>query len=370
MFWLLLQYAQDVNDSANDATSVSETPTKDSPAHRLFPKRVIYFLSALMIEHTLERAWGMGWRRLNVDSPFNRFTMDFSFDEDVSDDQWLLLPERDVLQMLEEQSNRPATRDTVIPKLSKLLRYHTPIYKYYFVPRNSLRDKVIIERPYPGHAPIVHTYPFSTLGPITSHARPQYVIWGTVMKWNTFNSPEDEDMRLALRQILALNAPQLGGRGDKALILLLVFVYDYWKAKRPFPNFFHHTRATRRFHATYGVPPAVDDHQEAYFSGEESHGLEQTSVDAERVVQWCTESDLAARESGGWETCILNDPQIADYTSAPASDNVLPPLTAKTWREWRALWRRPRGKRFNTSRFSSNDWAALEHHTYLPVVSL
>ncbi|EIW79376.1 hypothetical protein CONPUDRAFT_74829 [Coniophora puteana RWD-64-598 SS2] len=259
---------------------------------------------------------------------------------------------------------------TARTRRKRLLLYHTPIYRYYLVPRNSLRNKVIVERPYPGHAPIVHTYPFSTLGPIISHVRPQYAIWGTVMKWDTFSSPEDEDMRPALRQILALNAPELGDRGDKALISLLLSVYDYWNAKEPFPKFFSHTRATRRFHATYGVPPAVDDHQEAYFSGEESHGLEQTSVDVEQVAQWCMESDRAAHESGGWETCLLNDEQFADCASASVSESVLPPLTTNYWCKWRASWKHPRGKRFKTSRFSSNDWAALEHHMYLPTASL
>ncbi|EIW80216.1 hypothetical protein CONPUDRAFT_165805 [Coniophora puteana RWD-64-598 SS2] len=270
------------------------------PNTRLAPTNVYHLISLQTEEKlldSLEWAWGMGWRRLNVGSQFNTLPVRFTFEEDVNEDELLLFPEPRILEMLIDQSDQPKFRDTIAPKLNKLFRCQPSTFKFYLVPRSGLQDNVLIDSSAPGQPKSVHTYPYSTLGPILSHVRPQYAVWGTSMKMKDTHYPECDFVDRALRQTLALHAPELCARSSwrpEGKIRLQVFeAYSNWKKQRPPAHFRQHIRSTRRFHPTYGVPPAISDEDLCHSEGENGSLPASVKDDcAARVKRWILESEF------------------------------------------------------------------------------
>lgn len=200
-----------------------------------------------------------------------------------------------------------------------------------------------------------------------SRVRPQYAIWGTVVKFKDTRYPECDHIYKALRQTLILYVPKFSSRGvrrrERAVSSPCFDAYRNWKMQRPPDYFRQHTRATKRFHPTYGLPSAIDDEAPCYSSEEErASPLSFTELlkRARWIKQWILDSELSVWEFSGWETQPLNDDHNFD------SEPVFPPRTATDWCNWRSSWKHRRGVPQDTSLFSSNDWAALEHHVCLP----
>ncbi|EIW87201.1 hypothetical protein CONPUDRAFT_149230 [Coniophora puteana RWD-64-598 SS2] len=88
----------------------------------------------------LEWAWGLGWRRLDVTSPYSTLFVGAEWKALFDSRDWCLIPDLSVLHALDlltedRTANRPF-------RLNKVLRSRS-LFKYYFVANSSLEDAII-----------------------------------------------------------------------------------------------------------------------------------------------------------------------------------------------------------------------------------
>jgi len=79
---------------------------------------------------------------------------------------------------------------------------------------------------------------------------------------------------------------------------------------------------------------------------------------------WLAHANRKAADTG-WESVALNDERVANYLTKV--EPAFTPLAEEDWPRWRPWRNRQKLMRKDTIQFSSNGWAALEFHVYLPV---
>ncbi|EIW76846.1 hypothetical protein CONPUDRAFT_84717, partial [Coniophora puteana RWD-64-598 SS2] len=304
----------------------------------------------------LEYAWGMGWRRLDVSSPFNAMFVTKEWRQQFIDNRWLLFPEPHIILSLLKlaQEQNPV-------KLKKYFQQQTT-FKYYPVPQPSLRDEVIVVKPYRGGAHTVHTYPFATLGPIVTHVRPHFVVENTYAKYSAVKGYESRDVTRAFQAALDMHYP---GHDYTAVNLFfkLSQASKKWARREVAPTFRRHVRTSRRLLPVYRVV--------SEWGTESTVSVPKETEPFDRIewikgiARWQVGATLEA-DVDGWELNVYNDAQVVDYRSEP--EPVFIPIPVDTWHSWCPSWQRdPKGNHLKDSTyFSSNDWAALEFRVLLP----
>jgi len=244
-----------------------------------------------------------------------------------------------------------------------------------------------------------HHFPFESIGPLSSHVHPHFVLWNSGKK-------------LATMDLTALSftaAAVLGIELLSALMLLnkVSYIYTSWTSK-PAPRSFHrdtrlnldpslgsgggsHDDNTRRYpsrntrkpgqksHRFDGGPQGSANvgHSLPLFSpidnaanlcntigGEISivypDGMEECGSDWEaNISQWANESSKVPTGEGA---PVVNDSQIGRY----AEERARSPRQ-ESWCTWRAPWIRSNVSKHlpNKQTFSSNDWAVYHESKYL-----
>ncbi|EIW74656.1 hypothetical protein CONPUDRAFT_170010 [Coniophora puteana RWD-64-598 SS2] len=309
----------------------------------------------------VDDAWGMGWRRLNIGSPLNALFLNSTIVHLFNDGEWLIIPELSIIEKLYDEAMKTYVSDPI--KLNKYFRHHcSGPYLYYLIPRRSMRDEVITETPSHRRPRTVHTYPFATLGPFRSHIRPHYVAWNLGEKLDeVYDSREYEEMHGSVREILALHAPHLTAIDTRKHLDMVSVATFRWKQERHASLW----RPVQRIRTTKRHRPEGE-----LYAPEERTRPEEEKEDSEpgqRYVRCVSGWALDVAESV-MDASVLNDDQVAEYRSELEVPS--PPPTREAWCEWRRAWRRCRDTAQDTSRFSSNDWAVVDFHVYLPTGDL
>ncbi|EIW80230.1 hypothetical protein CONPUDRAFT_154277 [Coniophora puteana RWD-64-598 SS2] len=313
----------------------------------------------------LEWAWGMGWRRLDVASPHNTFFVSAEWKKRFDDEQWLLLPDYDTIQTLAALAKRRTAAGRV--KLNKWLRCQN-VFNYYFVPRSSLIHEIITTESSHGTR-TAHTYPFATLGPISSHVRPHFVMYDASHKAEKTCGWDSIDVKRALDAFYTLYGPPT----DRTPFILAIRAVDSlldteWRwTKRQMPRTFRRLdRSSRRLQPLYFgfIDFASVSDSPLLECNPYPHVNSTLSISDLRL--WSIQAQHDAKCSG-WEPTVVNDDQVLDYRAEAGTGFSPPPPDA--WRFWRPTWYRQKGVCRPVSSFTSNDWAAAEHHIYLPTTA-
>jgi len=253
-----------------------------------------------------------------------------------------------------------------------------------------------------------HEYPFSTLGPLHSHAHPHFIIYNAGEKLASMDI-------LELQHIVGLC---MGIPSHHALECLtqIQSIYRSWQIKAP--TSFQRTLSTKRSRSDFenhgdgdeagsegrsfrtrgstrptskqgdsghgqagaqgepGVrhvaslsyssdPPDLEMDESDSCCGsttsvEDGKPCEDTGAGVTNISQW-VEGAKGAASDGGWEPAVINDDQLGDY----AEERARSPRT-QPWHTWRASWVR-RGLEDlakpppDTTGFSSNDWSLYDY---------
>ncbi|EIW87186.1 hypothetical protein CONPUDRAFT_79341 [Coniophora puteana RWD-64-598 SS2] len=318
----------------------------------------------------LEWAWGVGWRRLDVTSPYNTLFVGAEWKPFFDSGDCFLIPELPILRALRALAQRQTAKRRI--KLNKTLRGRT-IFKYYFIASSSLEDAIIsVESAHRTRA--VHPYPFATLSPIFSHVRPQFVMRRMQDKFKKSHG----ELSHALKEVLAWQESLLSEKAwyqhtdTKELAAMtaslgatmdIVSAGSAWMSC-PNPRAFkHRLRASRRYERVCGSLSLVTCSSTDNSALTNLFSPTLWPEKRQNVYMWLAHANREAADTG-WESVTLNDEQVANFNGAEPS---LTPLAEDEWHNWRPWWYRQKVTRKDSRQFSSNDWAALEFHVYLPV---
>ncbi|KAJ7187186.1 hypothetical protein C8R46DRAFT_1059119 [Mycena filopes] len=172
-----------------------------------FPRACLQFAHILAqatsnIQLTLlEWWWQMAFWTLYIDTHFNIFVLRSDLHLSMDSDDWTLLPHHRVITQIYEWTTAVTEADPTgynknqrVP-ISKLYEGETD-FTYFFLPLKDEMKKVAIHR-FPTSEPAVdttvdgdfdpldfvtHSYPFTTIGPLTSHVHPHFVIFAAGQK--------------------------------------------------------------------------------------------------------------------------------------------------------------------------------------------
>ncbi|KAH0581160.1 hypothetical protein H2248_012286 [Termitomyces sp. 'cryptogamus'] len=183
------------------------TPIATGPcvvSHSTEHVRAIYLLPQLTNHHTLSRleyALGLPWGSINVNSKLNILTLSDELCDSFTNGSWILLPQREILELLRENPEKP-----VLDLLNK------PTYDYTLLSidnKSSIRRYVNVER-----TATVEEYhhPISTFPTITSSVHPVFVIWNVahqlrrlsivsqyIKAHNTYHRPLSKTVQLSFQ---------------------------------------------------------------------------------------------------------------------------------------------------------------------------
>jgi len=327
--------------------------------------------------------------------------------------KWMLVPELDVLKELLRVTVNDVPEDRLRIKLNKKFKYQT--YKYHLLPLSDLQGPICrFEDPDDMSKHSTHHYPFISLGPLFSHIKPQYVVVNSAQKLETITAGQFVRLQSVLQQ-----ASFHSNKDIAVKRLQLIFeLYQHWTTLDIPDDFDRPGSGYKDKKDDTGYSPstpssvALDeggkpgDGSGSECSGELStpskklkHGRQhddssQSTYASESMESTSTagdENDWNSSEEGSWiaEICswaehctetasnggwgpVLNDGQVTAYAKEP-SCSAPPPGSWRRWKpSWEPSWESCEVKRrhFNTVKFSSNDWALYEEHTYLTRTSL
>ncbi|KAF9240197.1 hypothetical protein BU15DRAFT_74115 [Melanogaster broomeanus] len=313
----------------------------------------------------LERAWGIGYHKLNVDTRYNLMCLTADWHTLFDRSEWVLVPRLDVLQQL--------------AKIYLIDEEFRGINEFrYDLVSTSTATQPICRFPDPENTQHeTHVSPYDTLGTLTSHIHPHFVIC------NIQKLRQDELDRITVH----LN----DGR-----ILLTSVLYKVWKREEPGPSRpsghsdppaqegqgdFSPAAGDRppgagpsarspssdRSHgeASQGQMRAAEHIEGSDYSADSAaveHGWD-NSEDAtwiKGIYHWRKEGQAASE--GGWDPIVVNDGQLATYVEECART----PPPPEAWCEWQPKVLSEDGKSIDTSKFSSNDWAFWRDDAFLP----
>ncbi|KIJ59998.1 hypothetical protein HYDPIDRAFT_190299 [Hydnomerulius pinastri MD-312] len=314
---------------------------------------------------------------------------------------WMLIPELSVLEKLRQATIDEAPEDRSKINLNKTFtRRH---FKYHVLPMPGLKGPICrFEDPYNPKDHSTHHYPFATLGPLISHIKPQYVVVNAAQKLGQIPLAQLSKLQLLLQQVSSHRKRDAAA----ARLQLILDLYEHWTTLVIPDDFARPPGGNGSGDADH--PPSEqgssaaseadqsDDDRESNDSGELStpskskqerqyhddvesissvQSLEDTIIEdddwnpseetawMEEICGWAENCCNATSSKGGWESGVLNDDQVAAYAKESPRSAPLP----ESWDKWRPRWERREGQcpPFNTEKFSSNDWAVYEEHTYL-----
>ncbi|KAF9239443.1 hypothetical protein BU15DRAFT_61955 [Melanogaster broomeanus] len=263
----------------------------------------------------LEYAWGMGYRELNINSHYNLIFLSKDWHTHLDHGRFLLVPELDVLQHLHDiywEGN--------VPKFQS-----TKTFKYQLVSFHGLKDPIHHFANPESNSHETHLYPYDTLGVLTSHAHPHFVICSTGAHLKSVKYPEclRDDLRFITR------------------------LYRIW------------TNDSQESHSNDSDSDCSID-STSIAEDECTHSKD--SMWAKEIFNWQKECKVASDLAGGWDTITSIDEQLKAY----ADEQAHTPLPLHAWNKWKPLWASNPNKIHDTANFSSNDWAVYETDIFLP----
>ncbi|KAF8120301.1 hypothetical protein EV363DRAFT_1373016 [Boletus edulis] len=348
-----------------------------------------------------EYAWGWRHGHFHLDTRHNLFFLRADWHHLFDQGSWTLIPDLSVLEKLHQVTVAGAPKDRSQINLNKTFRRRH--FKYHLLPMPELKAPICrFENPNNPREHSTHHYPFTTLGPLVSHVKPQYVVVNTARKLGKTPLSQLPQLQSLLQQVSSHRKKDTA----VARLQLILDLYERWTTLAIPDDFTRPAGGNGSGDADH--PPSnqassaasdadqSDDDRESNDSGElstpskskqeqqhhddvESTSSTQSLEDAimedndwnpseetvwlEEICDWAENCRHAATSRGGWESGVLNDDQVATYAREPPHSAPLP----ESWHEWQPRWDRCEGQRppFNTAKFSSNDWAVYEEHTYL-----
>ncbi|KAJ7123882.1 hypothetical protein C8R43DRAFT_1031802 [Mycena crocata] len=157
----------------------------------LHPKRARQFCHCIprstsdLILTALEWWWQMLYWTLYIDTRYNMFPLMATWHIAMDADEWTLVPHHQLISRLLTWSSNVTKADPTGYNKSK----RNPIsesygtqteFVYYFMPLSAAMKEVAIHRYNEDFDPNnveTHLYPFSTIGPLTSHIHPHFVVF-------------------------------------------------------------------------------------------------------------------------------------------------------------------------------------------------
>ncbi|KAN0088111.1 hypothetical protein V8E55_006732, partial [Tylopilus felleus] len=286
--------------------------------------------------------------------------------------KWILIPEYEDLEMLRKATVTEAPEDRFQMNLDQM--FGRGVFKYILVPLQKLESPLCrFEGLRANGKDSPHNYPYSTLGPLPTHVKPQYVVFNSGEKLQTYSYGQ------LLRLVSILEREDILPN-----ILSVIEIHQHWTTMA-IPEGLNGPRSGNEdgpdadclspassvpFNGSKGSQMYdEDDIQSTSTSGstgdtwiDEHSGNTSKEVSRMAGISSWAEHCTEAASNGGWEE-VFDDDQVAAYAKEPSSSVPLP----ETWHGWKPRWERCEGKctPFNTAKFSSNDWALYEEHSYL-----
>lgn len=354
------------------------------------------FVFMPLIQHEfLEWWWGLPWRTLNVDVPGNLIFLRSDLHGLFDSNYWMLLPELTIVDQIcntyeNLRENAPQSiYQTYTPGVQKFTYHLVPI-KPMDVLIGRLNNTSADTNTYS-----IHVYPFTTIGPLESHAHPHFVLFNAGEKIDPSN---DHKLNLLKDSMHLHSFEEAKHYAERIRCLYELWIsrpdsmgFKVWKqgsssgraSNRGGPS-----GQNRKSTEPSTPPPATSSHRGSSRSGNfaggpdpESHGghrvallpyphilvdLEAKNFIAERgdilsLLEWRTRVNEVTN-NGGWEPNVWNDNQLGTYPKE---------LARSPKDKWHPTWMRhgsPDGHKQppDTSKFSSNDWCLKDCRVRLP----
>ncbi|KAF9239460.1 hypothetical protein BU15DRAFT_61968 [Melanogaster broomeanus] len=277
----------------------------------------------------LEYVWGMEYRQLNINSHYNHIFLSKDWHTHLDHGNFLLVPELDVVQHLYDIYWEDDVSEFQSIKTFKyqLLSFHglkDPIYRFANPGSNSHET---------------HFYPYDTLGILTSHAHPHFVICSTGAQLKSFKYSEclEDHLRLITR------------------------LYKTW-TRAEVPKSFYPLESPSPCQESQGNNSDSDCSIDSTSIAENRCAHSKDNMWVKEICNWQKECKAASDLAGGLDTVTSNDAQLKAY----ADEQACPPLPLHAWNKWKPLWANDPNKIRDTANFSSNDWAVYETDIFLP----
>ncbi|KAG8220319.1 hypothetical protein J3R82DRAFT_3523 [Butyriboletus roseoflavus] len=345
-----------------------------------------------------EYAWGRRRGSLHLDTRHNLFFLRADWHRLFDRGCWMLIPDLSVLQKLYRVTVDEAPKDRSQINLNKTFTRRR--FKYHLLPIPGLEGPICqFKNPNNLREHSTHYYPFATLGPLVSHIKPQYVVVNAAQKLSHILLSQLPQLHLLLQQVSHTEKSAAA-----ATIQLILDLYYHWTSlaipddyatgdnglgdeDHPSSNQApsaasdeeqsdgdketddsgesltpSKSKQERQYHDDAESTSSVPSLEDTVLENDDCNPSEETAW-VEEICDWADNCHHAAASKGGWESGVLNDDQVAAYAREPPHSVPLP----ESWHRWQPRWDRCEGQcpPFNTKKFSSNDWAIYEEHTYL-----
>ncbi|KAJ7494374.1 hypothetical protein B0H11DRAFT_934129 [Mycena galericulata] len=210
---------------------------------------------------TIERQWRMAYYSLYIDSRYNLVPLKSDWHLPLDNASWALVPHHklisDVLKWIKSRRQRKRKNDDS-DRISKLWETESgpshvnsqsvkiKMHTYFMLPLNDSLRTVPIHRRVGDFDPeipeIRHLYPYRTLGPLSSHIQPHFVIYAVGAKLENIRQSKGDAFIDWLASI-ANDVASFGYRdakdyGKKNLVALqnIMSIYEGWTDRRVVPK--------------------------------------------------------------------------------------------------------------------------------------
>ncbi|THH16200.1 hypothetical protein EW146_g4400 [Bondarzewia mesenterica] len=178
-------------------------------------------------DYLLEYAWGLKYRKLNLDEPRNLLHLRSDWHRLFDNERWALLPSRNVVNHI--SLNHKPGQDI------RRLYDNQKFFEYHLLPL-SPQIAEICRFDWHNKAQKLHTcytYPFDKFPVLQSHVEPHFVIWNTGQKLATLGETRMPGIALEVGS----RTPGCGEADTTYLLIALIELYQFWSGLDVPPKF-------------------------------------------------------------------------------------------------------------------------------------